>query len=138
MKQANIIVSKTFENNPDLKPVTAMQKGRAAMDFIRMQEDPDNYMLHNRYLSKRPQLVEEYTSDEEDLIQIGNSPLKYRKTQIGSKKDLQRAGFLNKPKLSPRVQSPKTSPKELLAETSMQDLEVLEESSLRKLNQESK
>ena len=32
----------------------------------------------NRYFERAPQLVEEYTSDEEDLIEMDWSPLKYR------------------------------------------------------------
>ena len=42
----------------------------------------------NRYLERAPQLVEEYTSSEGDMVDIDWSPLKYRKNNVGSKKDL--------------------------------------------------
>ena len=59
-----------------------------------MNEEPDHFLLLNRYFERSPKVVEEYTSDEEDLVKKKNSPLRYRKVQIGSKKDLQRSGIL--------------------------------------------
>ena len=51
-----------------MKPITGLQKGRMALDYIKMTEQPEDFMLHNRYLDKRPQLVEEYESDDSDII----------------------------------------------------------------------
>ena len=64
------------------------------MKFVQMNEEPEKFMMLNRYFDKAPQLIEVYTSDEEDIVKKKHSPLKYRKIQIGSKKDLQRSGIL--------------------------------------------
>ena len=61
-----------------------------------MNEQPEDYMMLNRYLERAPQLVEEYTSSEGDMVDVDWSPLKYRKVELGSKKDLQRSGILPK------------------------------------------
>ena len=66
------------------------------MEFIRMNEQPEDFMMLNRYLKRAPQLVEEYTSSEGDMVDVDWSPLKYRKVELGSKKDLQRSGILPK------------------------------------------
>ena len=44
-----------------------------------MNENPDNYIMLNRYLEKLPELVAEYTSSEEDIVEREHSNLKYRK-----------------------------------------------------------
>ena len=61
-----------------MKGLTSIEKGRIAVEFIKMNEQPEDYIMLNRYFERAPQLVEEYTSDEEDLIEMDWSPLKYR------------------------------------------------------------
>ena len=102
-KRANLI----FKNNPDSKKLTSIEKGRMQMEFIKMNEQPEDFMMLNRYLERAPQLIEEYTSSEGDMVDVEWSPLKYRKVDLGSKKDLQRSGILPKDGsgyLSPRSQ----------------------------------
>ena len=76
-----------------------------------MNEQPEDYMMLNRYLERAPQLVEEYTSSEGDMVDVDWSPLKYRKVDLGSKKDLQRSGILPKDGSTSAIHSP--SPKSL-------------------------
>ena len=78
LSKANGIVEDVLKNNPDMKGLTSVEKGRIALEFIKMNEQPEDYIMLNRYFDRAPQLVEEYTSDEEDLIEMDWSPLKYR------------------------------------------------------------
>lgn len=88
--------NKILRDNPACKKLTSIEKGRIALAFIRMNEQPEDFMMLNRYMERAPQLVEEYTSSEGDMVDIDWSPLKYRKVQLGSKKDLERSGLIAK------------------------------------------
>ena len=90
------MVEEATADYPQVKKLTQIERGRIALEFIKMNENPDNYIMLNRYLEKLPELVAEYTSSEEDIVEREHSNLKYRKVQMGSKKDLQRSGILPK------------------------------------------
>ena len=92
-------VHKILKNDPANNKLTSIEKGRIALEFIKMNEQPENFVMLNRYLERAPQLVEEYTSSEGDMVDNDYSPLKYRKVDMGSKKDLQRSGILPKDNL---------------------------------------
>ena len=94
IKRANKAMNEAIENDPNVKNISSIEKARIGLQFIQMNEEPDHFLLLNRYFERSPKVVEEYTSDEEDLVKKKNSPLRYRKVQIGSKKDLQRSGIL--------------------------------------------
>ena len=81
-------MKQSLANNPSMRSLTSVEKGRAALEYIKMNEQPEDYMLHNRYYERAPQLVDTYTESESDLISVEWSPIKYRKVQLGSKKDL--------------------------------------------------
>lgn len=129
LKQANRVMHEVLAENPQIRKVTSIEQGRIQLEYIRMNEQPDEFVLHNRYYERVPELMEDYTSSDKDVISHQWSPLKYRKRNIGSKKDLQEAGILPKPgdqvsnmrdRLSRRASksldsSPSNSTKEVMA-----------------------
>lgn len=50
VKSVNKIIEEVLSQNPSLKNLTSVQKGRIVLDFIDMSENPDDHILHNRYL----------------------------------------------------------------------------------------
>lgn len=58
-----------------------------------MQEEPEQFMMHNRYLEMAPQIIEDYTSDDSEVIQYDWTPFKYKKIHMISNKELIKMGI---------------------------------------------
>ena len=54
MQQTLRIIERVRAENPSMKQVTSIQIGRIALEFTKMHENPDEFLLHNRYCEQRP------------------------------------------------------------------------------------
>ena len=54
LSKANGIVEDVLKNNPDMKGLTSVEKGRIALEFIKMNEQPEDYIMLNRYFDRAP------------------------------------------------------------------------------------
>ena len=75
---ATNLINSVLDSNPQVRNITQLERGRLAMEYIRMQEEPDNFMMLNRYLEIAPHIVEDYASDDEEIIHHDWTPFKYR------------------------------------------------------------
>ena len=64
LRQADQIIKDVLDSNKQIRNITSIERGRLALDFIRMNEEPRDFVLHNRYFEMKPQLVESYTSSD--------------------------------------------------------------------------
>ena len=51
---SNSIVNATLDKYPHVRNVTELERGRIALEYIKMHEEPEKFLMHNRYMEMAP------------------------------------------------------------------------------------
>ena len=52
MARATKVIEDEQLKHPTMRRMSVLERNRAALEFVKMNESPDNYLLHNRYLER--------------------------------------------------------------------------------------
>ena len=52
MAHAEKVMAEELLKQPGMRRMSVLERNRAALEFVKMNESPDKYLLHNRYIER--------------------------------------------------------------------------------------